>query len=63
MKQALILIDEMNVKIDAYNKTKSPKLKRDLEKSLYKDFSSLRKYCKYKQLNYFELIKKVHNIY
>lgn len=63
MKQALILIDEMNTKIDAYNRSKSPRLKRDLEKSLSKDFANLRKYCKYKQLNYFEIVEKVHNIY
>ena len=56
MKQALILVDEINVLYKAVYKTKSPYLKNDYCKAIYRKKLDLKEYCKYKNLNYKEII-------
>lgn len=59
MKQAKILIDEINRKKEAVKKTNSQHLKRDYNKSIQADLRELREYCLYRGLDYYELIKGV----
>lgn len=59
MKQALILVDEINRKLQAFEKTKSPYLVRDYGKSIKDDLRELKTYCKYKGINFKRLTKRI----
>ena len=52
MRQALILVDEIQRKKVAIGRTRSERLKNDYTKSIKSDLKELREYCKYKGLDY-----------
>ena len=59
MKQALILIDEINRKKQAIKKTNSQYLKNDYSKSIRDDVWELKTYCKYKGLDLKDVLTKL----
>ena len=58
MKQALILVGEINRKRQVIKQTKSKHLKADYTKSIRGDIRELRTYCKYKKI-YFPTLEKL----
>lgn len=52
MKQALILMKEIERKRKAVNKSSSEYLKKDYEKRIERDIQELKDYCKFKGLDY-----------
>lgn len=59
MKQALILIDEINRKKAAVKITDSEYLKRDYLKSISSDIEELKTYCEYRGYDFSELEKRL----
>lgn len=59
MKQALILVDEINSKREAIRKTKSEHLFADYCKSIESDISELKEYCKYRGIDFNELESRI----
>ena len=59
MKQALVLVDEINRKKRAMRKTKSEYLILDYAKSISSDIRELKIYCKYKRLSFKDLQRKM----
>lgn len=57
MKQALILIEEINRKRKAVQETKSQYLKNDYSKRIRADMFELKDYCKYRGLKFKELTR------
>lgn len=55
MKQAKILIAEINRKKEAIGKTKSKHLITDYKKSIRSDISELKEYCKYRGIDFNEV--------
>ena len=62
MKQALILIDEINRKKVAIQKTKSKSLIYEYSKSFKRDLKELKIYCMYKGLDFRKLEKEIVSI-
>lgn len=59
MKQALIFTEEIIRKIEAVQKSTSPKFKRDYNKSIARDKAELRQYCRLRGINYKALDKLI----
>ena len=59
MKQALILVDEINRKRKAIDETKSIYLKSDYLKSISDDIRELKTYCKYKKISFAKVGKLI----
>lgn len=59
MKQALIMINEINRKKAALKNTTSNYLKRDYARSIWSDTEELKEYCSYKGLNFEEIRKLI----
>lgn len=59
MKQALILIDEINRKREAIRKTKSEHLFADYCKSIGSDIAELKEYCSYRGIDFKELESRI----
>ena len=57
MRQALELVDEINRKKEAINKTKSTYLINDYYKSIRDDMFELRDYCKFKGIDFKEVAR------
>ena len=57
MKQALKLVDEINRKNEAIRQTESTYLRNDLYKSVRVDMFELRDYCKFKGLDFNEVVR------
>jgi hypothetical protein len=56
VKQAKILVAEINRKRDAIRKTESTYLINDYHKSIRSDLIELRDYCKFKGLDFSEVV-------
>ena len=56
MKQAKLLINEINRKKEAICKTKSKHLIADYRKSIKSDISELKEYCEYKGIDFKVLV-------
>lgn len=59
MKQALILIDEINRKKVALTKAKSQYIRNDYSKSIRSDIEELKEYCSYKGLDFSDLRARI----
>lgn len=59
LKQALILVDEINRKKKAMTATKSVYLWNDYAKSISSDIKELQDYCRFKKLNFKKLMSNV----
>ena len=57
MRQALLLVAEINRKKIAIKKTKNSKLKMDYCKAIVRDKQQLREYCQFKKLDYNEIAR------
>lgn len=59
MKQAMIVIDDINRMIDSVNKSNSKYLKNDYRKNINRLIKELRTYCIYRNINFNELKKMI----
>lgn len=59
MKQALILIDEINRKKQAMRETDSQYLKNDYSKQIHEDISELRDYAGFRGLDFVDLMRRI----
>jgi hypothetical protein len=57
VKQALKLVDEINRKKEAILKTRSSHLRNEYAKSIRVDMFELRDYCKFKGLDFKEVVR------
>ena len=60
MKQALILVDEINRKLKAIDKTGSSHLTVDYSKSVKNDLRELKMYCEYRDIDLKALVKRLY---
>ena len=61
MKQALKVVEEIERLKGAIEKTKSEKLKHDYSKGIRKLTAELKEYCRYKKLNFNEVMRGLNN--
>ena len=58
MRQARLLLNEINRKKDALSRTKSKYLIRDYTKSIKADMEDLKEYCKYRNIDFNRLVNE-----